>query len=365
MTTKIMKFFKCIGTLLSLTLIVDAQEKPDLPPTNGDYLFMKITPKITQENGEPINDAEIHVAVGVPFQYKDGYNDFHGRSDEKGLFAVESVIQSNVKIEVKKSGYYLSKILYVPQNSQHLKSGEKIQPWNPTIPIMLKKIGKPIPMIVRNHWGKIAELPIMNENLGFDLVELDWLPPYGKGVRADMLVKAVRNEGDEKNYTANLAIDFPNKGDGVITLPKILGGESELKYPRIAPLNGYSGESLLKSLRHQEIIDESLPRTIEPFGYILRIRTEFDANGKVISALFGKIVDPGLTTDETRNPQRAKSPIYFASAPRAIEKNGVKSTGCYFSFSYYLNPTPNDQNLEFDMKNNLAPEAEWKDYPVP
>ena len=33
--------------------------------------------------------------------------------------------------------------------------------------------------------------------------------------------------------------------------------------------------------------------------------------------------------------------------------------------SYYLNPNNNDANLEFDMKNNLAPEAKWKDYPYP
>ena len=29
-----------------------------------------------------------------------------------------------------------------------------------------------------------------------------------------------------------------------------------------------------------------------------------------------------------------------------------------FQISYYLNPTPNDRNLEYDQQNNLAPEAD-------
>jgi hypothetical protein len=29
-----------------------------------------------------------------------------------------------------------------------------------------------------------------------------------------------------------------------------------------------------------------------------------------------------------------------------------------FTFSSYLNPTPNDRNLEYDQQNNLAPEAD-------
>jgi hypothetical protein len=363
-----MKYIKQFCTFLAFAAISLAQEKPDQSLNNGTPIFAaKATFKIIDEDATPIEGTSVHVAVWNHSHYKDQNNDFHGQSNNEGLFIVESNCQGNFEITVQKEGYYRSNYHHQPCDwSTMPKDGDRLQPWNPTVPIMLKKIGKPIPMIVRPaKWNNISELPIMNEHLGFDLVVLDWLPPYGKGKRADIRVKAVRNEGDEKNYTANLTIEFPNKGDGVIAVPKILGGENELKYPRSAPLIGYSGEPLLRNLRHQEKIDESLQKTIEPFGYILRIRTEFDASGKVISALFGKIVDDSLTTDEALSPQWTKNPIHFACASRPIEKNGVKSTGCYFSFSYYLNPTHNDRNLEFDMKNNLAPEAKWKDYPVP
>lgn len=34
-------------------------------------------------------------------------------------------------------------------------------------------------------------------------------------------------------------------------------------------------------------------------------------------------------------------------------------------FLYYLNPTPNDRNLEWDMKNNLCPTQERIHNPQP
>src|SRR5204863_9024831 len=52
-------------------------------------------------------------------------------------------------------------------------------------------------------------------------------------------------------------------------------------------------------------------------GYFFRIRTSVHASGKIVSANYGKIY------------------------------------GDFMDFTYYLNPTPNDRNIEFDPKRNL------------
>jgi hypothetical protein len=50
---------------------------------------------------------------------------------------------------------------------------------------------------------------------------------------------------------------------------------------------------------------------------LFRVRTELDQDGNVKSTLYGKIY------------------------------------GDFMHFRYYLNPTPNDRNIEFDPKQNL------------
>ena len=52
-------------------------------------------------------------------------------------------------------------------------------------------------------------------------------------------------------------------------------------------------------------------------NYFFRVRTLLDEHGNVKSALYGKIY------------------------------------GDFMQFAYYLNPTPNDRNVEFDPKQNL------------
>ena len=52
-------------------------------------------------------------------------------------------------------------------------------------------------------------------------------------------------------------------------------------------------------------------------NYFFRVRTAKDHEGNIVSAHYGKIY------------------------------------GDFMQFTYYLNPTPNDRNIEFDPKQNL------------
>ena len=65
------------------------------------------------------------------------------------------------------------------------------------------------------------------------------------------------------------------------------------------------------------------------FGYSIRVRTVLDENGNVKSSLYGKI----------------NGDIRFYVGTK-VPRSGI-------GFTYCLNPTPNDRNIEFDPKHNL------------
>ena len=65
--------------------------------------------------------------------------------------------------------------------------------------------------------------------------------------------------------------------------------------------------------------------------YCFRVRSKFDDKGNLVDAYYGKVYGD-----------------FKIHAHINIGLDIVK-------FLYYLNPTPNDRNLEWDMKNNLCP----------
>jgi hypothetical protein len=172
-------------------------------------------------------------------------------------------------------------------------------------------------------YAKRQELTISkdDEPLGFDLMAGDWVTPYGKGSHTDILFEVHRHI-NERKFDANLAITFPNKGDGIVAMPAEAAANSEFVTSRAAAESGYGSA-----------LDLHYSNTNKPgpvFGYAIRVQTVLDDNGNVKSALYGKI--------------RGGFRFYAGTqAPHA----GV-------GFDYYLNPTPNDRNVEFDPKRNLT-----------
>ena len=83
----------------------------------------------------------------------------------------------------------------------------------------------------------------------------------------------------------------------------------------------------MKDLKHASHFDKRR-------NFAFRIRTRRDGNGKITSAYYGKIYGD----------------INFKKL-FGVDTEAVAAP----SFLYYLNLTPNDRNLEWDMKTNLCP----------
>ena len=314
---------------------------------------MKITLQILEEDGTPLNGADVHADVENFIEYKDGTNDFRGKSDENGLFQVESNGQKGTIIGVTKPGYYPSNSNYYPpyELNKNFKSGNKIQPWNPTVPIILKKIGKPIPMIVRlglSNSERIYRAPRLGEEVGFDMLKADWVQPNGNGEIADLLIRFDSEFLSPESYKTDATIRFSNPDDGLLPITELIGEESELKYPRVAPENGYEVKSI--NVRSPIYEARSEAKEKQPLGYLFRIRTVRDkVTNNITSGQYGKIVGRS-------NAQENSNPFEFNTVNRNEKRELVLEPS--FTFSSYLNPTPNDRNLEYDQQNNLAPEAD-------
>lgn len=258
---------------------------------------------------------------------------------------------------------------YTPLKELHHKiTARKII--NP-IALYAKQINTPIPE--KEKW------------IGFDLKKADWVKPYGIGSKADvefhlvntyLPVETINGKSGEKRIqeiidmhkyhalnkqgfldsrdefynfkkgtsTYEQSIQFrmhPWKGSVKMRVPYEQGGiiaekeryllysksprsdyaqmpVPEMRMPHHAPKDGYQKEyKWEKSTKDGSAIDEKL-------GFFIKTRVKLDEQGNEISAHYAK----------------------FISDVEIDIRGRIK-------FTSYFNPTPNDTNLEFDLKKNL------------
>jgi len=270
----------------------------------------RVTVKVIDEFGQPIVGAKTSVgyftnSIGTAIS---------GLTDTNGCFLASHYASSG------ELGFAAEMNDYYPTRKSAYDLGFTYDPaiWNPKILLVLKKIGSPIPMHAKREEIKF---PTEDEPIGFDLMIGDWVAPYGRGENIDMIFTVHRNLISEREYSANLAVTFPNRGDGIAIAPSEPDTGSDFKTPRVAAENGYEPQLILRynNTRHPESV----------FGYFIRVRTVLDENGNVKNALYGKI----------RGDFR-----FYA---------GTKAPHAGMGFDYYLNPIPNSRNVEFDPKRNL------------
>jgi hypothetical protein len=292
----------CLALPILINLHVFGQATT-LPAPFGPHLWTANV-KVIGEDGNPITGADVTVSydfLSASGQSGKGisWDEIKGLTDIDGMFSVSHTDTSfDLGITGKKSGYYTTHIGY-----QFYFDEKK---WHPTFTLMLKKIGKPIPMYAK--FITYIKFPVFNKPIGYDLTAGDWVAPYGKGVITDFLFTESHTNAQSGYF---IIVDFPNKGDGLqeFDVPAMLQnakmGQSDLRSSQEAPVDGYKPEFIQPQ-------DMNLDR-----NYYFRVRTVLDSRGNILSTHYGKIY------------------------------------GDFMQFRYYLNPTPNNRNVEFDAKHNL------------
>jgi hypothetical protein len=283
-----------------------------------------VTVRAIDEENRPLADVD----VGITFEqskYKPvvwGSADMmtkRGKSDSNGIFAAAACGGNYVGYGAGGNGYYESRGTI---EFKTVKDG-RYQPWNPIVILMLKKILNPVPMYARRLE---IDIPILNESAGFDLIESDWVAPYGHGKSEDIRFKVTKQGSSFAEFAAELLITFGHKGSGIMLMPADIKGGSDLCSSHHAPTEGFAESLSMTQGNSKERGQYGLEN--QPRDYFFRARTLLDDRGAVVSALYGKIYGH-------------------------IEFFPASHKTATLRFTYYLNPTPNDHNIEFDPDRNL------------
>lgn len=327
-----MKLAQALALLLLAGNVLAQQSQPakELPQA-------QVTFHVATDEGKPVQNVEVTASTFLRWQPgegfgKDIYQDFKGETDEKGITTITFPSErGDVRYGIYDvPGYYATRNL---QYRFKEAKEDQWQPWNPTIDVVLKPVVNPIAMYARKMGfiTKPLELPQKNQSIGFDLVAGDWVAPYGKGGVADLVFKLEESfpyVSVDKPFHAILTVSFSNKGDGIQSVLVPINQGSELRLPRYASEDGYEPTLIKETGRATEgkPINSGIR---EDQNYFFRVRTVLDEKGNIKSALYGKIFGD-ITCDVINS------------------KTGL------IQFSYCLNPNPNDRNMEFDPKQNLA-----------
>jgi hypothetical protein len=271
----------------------------------------RATLKVVDDTGQPVADAKTWVSFyTAPSDEPKSSDLITGLTDTNGVFVTEHNDRSVfLGFHAEKAGYYPMSIEYNLGYSEDVGGAE----WNLTQTLVLARVLHPIPMYAKRI---DKNPPVLNRPVGYDLMAGDWVAPYGKGVNTDIIFTKVAYRNSGIDYDYKVTVDFPKVGDGIqeFTVPDIEKG-SGLRSPHEAPANGYQSQLIKERYAHPGQSPKS--NYDENANYFFRVRTLLDSNGNVKSALYGKIY------------------------------------GDFMEFAYYLNPTPNDRNVEFDPKQDL------------
>ena len=281
---------------------------------------------VHDEEGEPVTNAVVNIKtlkrlVGVNVNPGD-YRMIVARADTNGVVTVKfDAVASDSTYWLSAEGYYSPPYhdVHYKMKKDHLfyidfAEHEKEES------IILRKIRNPIPMFGCGSPSWLGEkLPIHGE-YGFDMMVGDFVAPYGKGEVPDFFVR--KNYGD-KSRDGKSTLVFKGRGNGAYKINAFT--DSEFRSCYAADTNA----AFKTEFRHEYIKEDKefcwreVCDVDEDECLVLRTRCRYDEKGNLVTCHYSKIYG----------------------------KIEIRS---YFQFrGYAFNPTPNDPNLEFDVKRNL------------
>jgi hypothetical protein len=291
----------------------------------------RLTISIRTETGEPLPGFPVRASTFLRHLPDEGFGtDKHlvltNLTDTRGLadFAVPCLTgEVGYGIPQPPEGFYWDRGARI--RFTNAIAGQWM-PSNPVVDLRIKRKLNPIPLYARRISIMRTKLPILDTTAGFDLTRAAWTSPHGEGAVADLLFKlSARTNGTTRNgypkYEAALEISFSSPYDGIQSLYATPLTGSVLRLPHHAPEEGYETNLLRRSFSRD---DDRPVKLREDQNYFFRIRTQTNEQGRIVSALYGKI----------------HGDFEWAHTGE-------------IGFTYYLNPTPNDRNLEFDPSRNL------------
>ncbi len=268
-------------------------------------------------------------------------------TDQDGRFLARGTAVYRLSVTARLAGHYDIECLDLDKTKDH------------DLTVVMRRIVRPIPLysdtcrLAAHHRDNPPPIPYVEGTFSYDFEVGEMLPPYGRGRIADVQVhsrawllgwtvseeklqeqeawgrRAGLREGLVRyqlgRWKSEQVLTFPGKDAGFVQVnPPDFQPCSGLKHPHEAPLEGYQPE-MRGGADSDNPTDYNLGRPTS--GYFLRLRVKHDAQGRIVSAHYAKI---------------------FGVIAYSVSGGVV--------FPYVFNPTPNDRNLEFDVRENLFKE---------
>lgn len=191
----------------------------------------------------------------------------------------------------------------------------------------------PLPLVARRienaHLAYTGEASVMR----YDCFVADWLPPYGKGKVPDIeFVMNKNGRSQEIPYIASFRFMNPNDGFMRINEEYARGMAIREAPQKLSLVNSIDLPIYSSSTKQYEA-------GLEEKQYVFRVRTQLGNDGTVISAYYGKLYD-------------------------AFQVH-VRDIGIDVSFLYFLNPSQNNRNLEYNGKSLNKVPYSWERVKMP
>jgi hypothetical protein len=291
---------------------------------------------VKNEEGEPLAGVEVRAYFSGPY----ASDPDKAKTDDDGRVTLrgKATLQASVSSGGKDSKWYRSSSVIIPRGIDPIEDGGQIEEKRTLI---LRERKNPIPLVAR----KVDILfPAENVWIGFDFEVGQFVIPYGEGGKSDMLFK-VNCDGDTeiierwntiryKTVDSTLWIRFPCAGEGWLAVAKAdLANYCVLTMPQKAPVDGYLAERVIEK---NKLEDVGMPSKL---GLFMRVRRSELPDGK-----------------EQYNYLKLNKDMKFRPFESGTHTSDLGKPKTYggIKFTYFYNPTPNDRNLEFDPKKNLA-----------
>jgi len=248
----------------------------------NEHAEAMITLRAMDEQGLSIEGANAGVTFEEILWWDSKSIPFKGITGKDGLFSASRKTSREIYYGADKEGYYKS---YGKYSFKEIIYG-RWEPWNPVVTVVMRKKGNPVPMYARDTMISKVIIPVVGKEVGFDLIEFDWLPPYGKGKKSDMIFQLNGTYENVNNYDMILKIRFAGNFEGIQALRQDIRQGSMLKLLRLAPESGYQKE-IVKYRKRQP--DEAIKDNFDELNnYYFRVRAE-EKDNKLIRAMYGKI----------------------------------------------------------------------------
>lgn len=314
---------KIILVILFSPLLVHCQERPTL----------SFEVSVKDDKGEPVENCEVWAQTFLKWEEGQGFGkdisqEFSSRTNEEGVAKFDfPSAKGDLKFKpLAPKGFYEN---YVTEHQfQEFSEGSWfVEPKR--FEATLKRIKEPVPLYARSMVRSFAkiEIPELGRPCGFDLIESDWVAPHGLGKTSDLVFTLEKDFKSHSDFTCELSIVCSNPKDGFILVEKEPRKGSQLRLPFLAPEEDYQ-ELVVKSISVTPANKVMTSDVSNIANYFLRLRTVLDENKEIESANYAKVHGD------------------FRFDP-------INSDTAILNFDYYMNPVPNERNLEFDLSRNL------------